>query len=70
MYINIAIKKIFCWRRFESSDDGFLNILDIVSTVNIILGLNEFNQNADINNDSIVNILDIVLLVNIILGVE
>lgn len=52
----------------DLNGDEVVNILDVVSTVNIILGLNDFNQNADINNDSIVNILDIVLIINIILG--
>ena len=47
--------------------DGTINILDVVSIVNIVLN-GEQNSMADLNNDSIVNILDIILLVNIILG--
>ena len=35
--------------------------------VNIILGLEEFNALADINEDNDVNILDVVQLINIIL---
>ena len=47
--------------------DGIINILDIIQTVNIILGFSDYNIVADINNDGIVNILDIVILVDTIL---
>ena len=47
--------------------DGTVNILDIVSMVNVVLN-GEQNSIADLNNDGVVNILDIILLVNIILG--
>ena len=47
--------------------DGIINILDIVSMVNIVLGTDIANNNADLNDDSIVNILDVIILVNIIL---
>ena len=46
--------------------DGTVNILDIVSMVNIVLN-DEENNYADLNNDGIINILDIILLVNIVL---
>jgi len=48
--------------------DGVINILDIISTVNIILGNTDYNENADMNSDNIINILDIVTLTNIVLG--
>ena len=44
-----------------------MNILDVVSMVNVVLN-DEQNNMADLNNDGIINILDIILLVNIILG--
>ena len=47
--------------------DGTINILDVVSIVNLVLN-GEQNDMADLNNDGILNILDIILLVNIILG--
>ena len=47
--------------------DGIINILDVVSIVNVVLN-GEQNEMADLNNDGIINILDIILLVNIILG--
>ena len=47
--------------------DGTINILDVVSIVNVVLN-SEQNDMADLNNDGIVNILDVILLVNIILG--
>ena len=46
--------------------DGVLNILDVISLVNVVLS-GEQNDMADLNSDSTTNILDIILLVNIIL---
>ena len=51
----------------DVNNDSLVDILDIVYTVNIVLGLNSFTNWADINSDGIVNILDIVSIVNIIL---
>jgi len=48
--------------------DNIINILDVIITVNMILGTSENNNNADLNNDGIINILDVILIVNIILG--
>ncbi len=48
--------------------DGLINILDIISTVNIVLGLSNYNENVDMNSDDIINVLDIVTLTNIVLG--
>ena len=47
--------------------DGSIDILDIIFTVNIILGQEEFSYAADMNSDGIINILDIIFLVNTIL---
>jgi len=54
----------------DSNSDGFLNILDIVGTVNQILGTGEIANSlcADFNEDGFLNILDIVGTVNCILG--
>ena len=49
--------------------DGFVNVLDVILTVNIVLGTGEFSSNADLNQDGFINVLDIVSLVNIILSV-
>jgi len=51
----------------DVNDDDELNVLDIISLVNIILS-NDYTQSADLNSDNIINILDVVLLVNAILG--
>ena len=49
--------------------DNVLNILDVVSIVNVILDSSDLSSTiADINNDSEINILDVILLVNIILN--
>ena len=48
--------------------DGAIDILDIISLVNMILGINEDNlQSADMNFDGVLNVLDIISIVNIIL---
>ena len=46
--------------------DGLVNILDVISLVNIVLA-GEQGDNTDLNSDGTTNILDIILLVNIIL---
>ena len=56
----------------DANLDGVVNILDIVQTVNYILGAMEFTdaqiEQADFNEDDVVNILDIVQMVNYILS--
>ena len=52
----------------DINQDGIVNILDIIMTINIELQISEFNFLADINEDGTVDILDIVNLVNIILS--
>ncbi len=55
----------------DSNGDGIVNVLDVVNTMNFIIGLNPqpfVFQNADVNNDGLINILDVVATVNIILG--
>ena len=57
----------------DVNNDGMINILDIIQTVNIILGANLNPTDyelwaADLNQDDNIDILDIVLIVNTILG--
>ena len=52
----------------DINNDQEVNILDVVILVNMILGIENYNNSADINNDSLINILDVVVLVNEILG--
>ena len=47
--------------------DGNIDVLDIVSVVNIIL-FGEYNDLADLNTDGVVNVLDVIQLVNLILN--
>jgi uncharacterized protein (TIGR02145 family) len=54
------------------NEDGLVNVLDIISTVNYIMGGNPspFNTDAaDVNADGGINVLDIIALVNIIMQV-
>ena len=57
----------------DVNNDEVVNILDVIQTVNIILGANPTPTEyelwaADINQDGNIDILDIVLIVNTILG--
>ncbi|MBC8311132.1 MAG: aryl-sulfate sulfotransferase [Candidatus Marinimicrobia bacterium] len=52
----------------DVNNDGVINILDVVSTVNIVLGLADWVDAADYNNDGIINVLDIVSIVNVIMA--
>ena len=47
--------------------DGELNVLDIVSLVNIIMDDGEYTEYGDVNEDGYLNILDVVTLVNWVL---
>ena len=51
----------------DLNQDSFIDIIDIVILVNVVLGT-ETNDLSDINDDGLVNILDIIELVNIILS--
>ena len=60
---------------FQDGDvnmDEVVNIIDVVSIVNHVLGQIELDNIgiflADINNDNVINILDIISIVNLILG--
>ena len=61
----------FSYQNGDVNNDGILNILDVLSIINITLGNSTPNSleedAADVNNDSIINILDIIVLVNLIL---
>ncbi|MBC8311133.1 MAG: aryl-sulfate sulfotransferase [Candidatus Marinimicrobia bacterium] len=52
----------------DVNGDGIINILDVVSTVNIVLGMAEWADAADFNDDGVINVLDIVSIVNVILS--
>ena len=53
----------------DLNNDGNLNILDIVSLVNLAIA-GEYNPLGDFNGDGVLNVLDIVSLVNLILNSE
>ena len=60
------------WTIGDVTQDGIVNIVDIVLIVNYVLNTQTLNDTqleiADINMDGIVNIVDIVALVSIIIG--
>ena len=56
----------------DINTDGIINVIDIVSLVNHILGSNALEGSglcaADMNGDGIINVIDIVSVVNLILS--
>jgi hypothetical protein len=52
----------------DVNGDGLLNVLDVVTLVNIILNGDEYILAGDMNQDGALDVLDIVTLVNIILN--
>ena len=48
--------------------DGSLNILDIVTMVNMVLNVIDDDPAADLNGDGVINILDVITLLNLVLG--
>ena len=51
----------------DVNEDGLINVLDIISVVNLIL-TSQNNEIADMNSDGQVDVLDIVSIVNLILN--
>ncbi len=62
----------YCTEAYELGDvnlDGYLNVIDIVELVTIILNA-EYSISGDVNQDGINNITDIISLINVVLGSE
>ena len=53
----------------DLNGDNAVNVLDIITLINIILA-EEYITQADVNTDGEINILDVVVLVNIIISSE
>ena len=47
--------------------DGFINVLDVVSLVQVILAGSDYTASCDVSGDGVINVLDVVQLVNLIL---
>ncbi len=55
----------------DANCDGIVNVLDVITTINYILGVNPTPfcfENADTNLDGIINVLDVIATVNIVTG--
>jgi len=52
----------------DINNDSILNILDIVSMINLILD-EEYDECGDVNSDGTLNVQDVVIFVNIILSI-
>ena len=55
----------------DVNGDGKVNVSDVTTLINMILGVIEKNeQRADINGDGKINVSDVTALINLILGVQ
>ena len=57
----------------DANGDGKVDVNDVTSTINYILGKNPspfIFENANVNGDSKVDVMDVTLIINIILGVH
>ncbi len=57
----------------DVNGDGLVNILDVTTLVDIILGVDDngiSDEDADVNGDGKVSILDVAILVDLIVGIE
>ena len=54
----------------DVNEDDLVNILDVITIINMIFGTIEVSENADINADGIINVLDVMGVINIILGID
>ena len=52
--------------------DGLINVLDVVTVVNFIMGVANPDDDqecaSDYNEDGLINVLDVVNIVNVIMG--
>ncbi len=65
--IQILIDEMVVVVPGDINGDGELNVVDVISVVNLILA-GGYNELADINNDSALNVTDVISMVNIILS--
>jgi len=63
---------LYSYSQGDVNTDGIINILDIVLSVNFVLGeevpTTTQNSLADMNSDGTLNVLDVILLVNQVIG--
>ena len=56
-----------CFQLGDINYDDTINVIDVVSIVNSILGLSDFNPLADVNSDATIDVIDVIVLINLIL---
>lgn len=67
LQIQILIDEIDTAIPGDINSDGMLNVVDVVSIVNLILA-GEYNELADINDDNTLNVTDVISIINLILN--
>ena len=54
----------------DANADNQINVLDVITTMNIVLTSGNYSACSDLNTDGAINVLDVVALVNLILSSE
>ena len=54
----------------DVNNDGYINVIDVVSIVNIVLSEDVYIEYSDLNFDGLINVIDVVALVNLIVSSE
>ena len=70
---TLTLKDAAAGKPGDANEDGEVNVQDITTIINYILGNNPspFNfNNANVNGDAAVNVQDVTLIINMILGVN
>tara|TARA_B100000902_G_C27316175_1_gene921455 strand:- start:2279 stop:4018 length:1740 start_codon:yes stop_codon:yes gene_type:complete len=50
----------------DVNNDGYINVIDVVAIVNMVLSEDAYIEYSDLNFDGLINVIDVVALVNLI----
>ena len=71
--ITLTVSGDICgdWSIGDINQDQVYNVLDVILTVNLVLGFEEASEcefySADVNGDEVLNILDVIEVINLVL---
>ena len=71
--VTLTVSGDICgdWNIGDINQDQVYNVLDVILTVNLVLGFEEASEcefySADVNGDEVLNILDVIEVINLVL---
>ena len=66
IFTLFVCSSIAAQRKGDVNVDGYVDISDVVSVINVIAGSESYKLNSDINSDKVTDISDVVEIINII----